>query len=648
MTDNGIASIVRSLAEGVDPGRVLRDVANEALSRTAASHVLLAAMLEGRLTPLVAIGPSYPLLLEAGEEAFSAGRPARRSDPGAALVAVAVPVRDRGEVVAVLAAAGRDGAAPRPLEPEPLAALADCAALALSARPRPGLLGGAPAAAEVDFSLSLAAVAAARTTEAVGAAALDLAAARFGARAGFLCLPDGPDGVEVVGWRGLDRQRLGTASRHPGFARLISARAPSVLPPTDPVVAQLTAGAEFVVCLPVGDGAGPGALVLLVAEEPDGAARRALQALGAQVAAALRAVGAAAALQAAGSRLAALVQAVPDPVLVVDDSGCFAALNTAAALLFALPDSFEIGRPARGRLGHPGLEAMLLGVDGGAGAAAGAAAGPAGPAIDEVILGRPTPRRYRPAARGLPGGGRVLVLRAVNTESSAGSHDGDVAAALGRALREPLAAIAALTAGNGTGGVGDGFAGPDWEVARKAIAAEAARLEAVADQMALLSSDGRAADAVAVRPERLDVVAVVGMVVAARRAGRPDRHITVSAPARLDAVVDQRLLERVVDPLLDNALRYSDGPVTVEVADRGETFEIAVVDAGPGIFSGDIPGLFERFHPLDGSPVRGGAGVSLHTGRRLAELMGGRLWCDSRLGVGSRFAVRLPHSPASR
>jgi len=138
------------------------------------------------------------------------------------------------------------------------------------------------------------------------------------------------------------------------------------------------------------------------------------------------------------------------------------------------------------------------------------------------------------------------------------------------------------------------------------------------------------------------------MMVAARRAADPDRDVTVTAPARLDVSVDRRLFERVIDPLIDNALRYSDGPVAVEVADRGEAFEVAVVDAGPGIFSGDIPGLFERFHPLDGSPARRGAGVSLYTGRRLAELMGGRLWCDSRLGVGSRFAVRLPHFPATR
>jgi hypothetical protein len=47
MTDNGIASIVRSPAEGVDPGLGLRDVANGALSGNETSYLLLAVMLEG-------------------------------------------------------------------------------------------------------------------------------------------------------------------------------------------------------------------------------------------------------------------------------------------------------------------------------------------------------------------------------------------------------------------------------------------------------------------------------------------------------------------------------------------------------------------------------------------------------------------------
>jgi signal transduction histidine kinase len=124
----------------------------------------------------------------------------------------------------------------------------------------------------------------------------------------------------------------------------------------------------------------------------------------------------------------------------------------------------------------------------------------------------------------------------------------------------------------------------------------------------------------------------------------PGRAITVVAqPHRIEALVDRRALERAVRPLLDNALRYSDGPVGLELADRGDGFEIAVIDAGPGIFSGDVPGLFERFHPLDGSPSRRGAGLGLYTARRMVEAMAGRIWCDTRLGVGSRFAFRLPY-----
>jgi signal transduction histidine kinase len=640
MTDTGIASIVRSLAEGVDPGRVLRDVAHEALSRTGASHRLLATMLEGQLTPLVAIGHPHAVLAEAGREAFSTGRPARRTDPRAALVALAVPVRHRGSVIAALAVAGR-AAEVQPgggtLDADRLLVAADCAALALTARP-PGsvLTGVGDGDGGLALAESLSSIAGAETTDQVVTAALAVGGTRFGARAGFVCLPAGPDGVEVVGWRGLDRDRLGAASRHPGFARLIAGPEVTVVAPTDPIVALLSDGAEFAAALPLAGSGGPGAIVLLLAEEPDAAGRRALEVLRSQVVAGLDAARAAAGFGAGQAQLSTLVHSLVDPALVVDAGGRFVAVNPAAAELFALSDSFEIGRPARGRLGHPELEARLLG------------SGPAGDGGEiEVVLGRPTPRRYRALARALGGpGGRVLVLRpAPAVPGSDGDNDRDVVASLGRALRDPLAAITTLAT---AGPTGDGLASAsEWEVARKGIVAEAARLEAVADQLALLSADGRGAAMVAVRPERVDIVAAVGMLVAARRAAHPDRELTLTAPARLDVSVDRRLLERVVDPLVDNALRYSDGPVAVEIADRGETFEVAVVDSGSGIFSGDIPGLFERFHPLDGSPARRG-GISLYTGRRLAELMGGRLWCDSRLGIGSRFAVRLPQSPLPR
>ena len=117
---------------------------------------------------------------------------------------------------------------------------------------------------------------------------------------------------------------------------------------------------------------------------------------------------------------------------------------------------------------------------------------------------------------------------------------------------------------------------------------------------------------------------------------RPRREVTLTA--------DAAKVEQVIRHLLENALKYSDGEVTVEVADRGEEVEVAVVDAGPGVFSGDVPRLFERFFQLNGEATRshGGTGIGLYVCRRLVEAHGGRIWCESRLGVGSRFAFTLP------
>jgi signal transduction histidine kinase len=100
----------------------------------------------------------------------------------------------------------------------------------------------------------------------------------------------------------------------------------------------------------------------------------------------------------------------------------------------------------------------------------------------------------------------------------------------------------------------------------------------------------------------------------------------------------------VLHHLVDNALKYSDGEVVIELTDRGDELEIAVIDKGPGIFSGDVPRLFERFFQLDGASTRahGGTGIGLYVSRRLVEAHGGKIWCESRLGVGSRFAFTLP------
>jgi len=122
-------------------------------------------------------------------------------------------------------------------------------------------------------------------------------------------------------------------------------------------------------------------------------------------------------------------------------------------------------------------------------------------------------------------------------------------------------------------------------------------------------------------------------------------RVVVTVPARpVDVPVDEDRLDKVVRHLLANALEYSEGQVVLELVDRGDAVEVSVVDEGPGIFSGDLPHLFERFRQLDGSATRahGGLGIGLYLCRRVVEALGGRIWVDSRLGVGSRFTFSLP------
>ncbi len=65
-----------------------------------------------------------------------------------------------------------------------------------------------------------------------------------------------------------------------------------------------------------------------------------------------------------------------------------------------------------------------------------------------------------------------------------------------------------------------------------------------------------------------------------------------------------------------------------------------------GVAEKDIPIVFEEFRQLDGSTSRQaeGTGLGLPISKRLVEMHGGRLWVESKVGVGSTFSFTLPAS----
>jgi signal transduction histidine kinase len=105
------------------------------------------------------------------------------------------------------------------------------------------------------------------------------------------------------------------------------------------------------------------------------------------------------------------------------------------------------------------------------------------------------------------------------------------------------------------------------------------------------------------------------------------------------------LLDRVVDNLVGNAIKYSaeDTWVDIGVEREGENIVMRVRDCGPGIPEQHRQRIFDRFYRIPGSPGAG-AGLGLALAKEVVDWHGGCIEMESEIGAGSTLMVRLPVS----
>lgn len=166
-------------------------------------------------------------------------------------------------------------------------------------------------------------------------------------------------------------------------------------------------------------------------------------------------------------------------------------------------------------------------------------------------------------------------------------------------------------------------------------------------------------------PESVDLAEVAAQAVATAGTAARDRSVDLhldaeTTPTQGDAV----LLERLVQNLVDNAVRYNEAGGRVAVATRpgpDGSVEVAVSNTGPVVPSYEIEALFEPFRRLGrdgavadrrGGYVRGGVGLGLSIVRSVATAHGGQVSAEPREGGGLTVVARLPGtrgpvSPAS-
>jgi PAS domain S-box-containing protein len=146
--------------------------------------------------------------------------------------------------------------------------------------------------------------------------------------------------------------------------------------------------------------------------------------------------------------------------------------------------------------------------------------------------------------------------------------------------------------------------------------------------------------------ETLNITRIISRIIEqSSRKSEKHRLISEIAPGLPAVNADRTRIERILDNLIDNAIKYSPKGGEIKVSARRQDNEIviSVRDRGIGIAPEDLSKLFQAFHRLE-NPWTGiqGVGLGLVVCKRLVEAHGGRIWVESELGQGSAFYFTLP------
>lgn len=128
-------------------------------------------------------------------------------------------------------------------------------------------------------------------------------------------------------------------------------------------------------------------------------------------------------------------------------------------------------------------------------------------------------------------------------------------------------------------------------------------------------------------------------------------HIGMSCPRYVKG--DAGRISQILANLIDNAVKFTqDGSVKLHV-NAGEaygklTLRFDVVDTGIGLGESEVTRLFQPYVQAERAREAGGTGLGLFIARRLVELMGGEIGCESAPGQGSLFWFTLPAERTAR
>ncbi len=237
--------------------------------------------------------------------------------------------------------------------------------------------------------------------------------------------------------------------------------------------------------------------------------------------------------------------------------------------------------------------------------------------------------------------GAVIVLRDVTERKKAEQFKDEFIGLVSHEIRTPLTVVTgALSVA-----MSEGIQTEDQKLMLEDAARGAKDMADVVDNLLELSR--WQANRLTLSAEPLPIPKVISKMTA-QATKKSGKHVLVTdVPPDLPVVfADRTRVERILENLIDNAIKYSPrgGEIRISVRGQDDGVVFGVSDRGIGIGGEDQLKLFQAFQRLDVGSLAGiqGVGLGLVVCRRLVEAHGGRIWVESEVGKGSTFYFTLP------
>ncbi|MEO1035706.1 MAG: ATP-binding protein [Pseudomonadota bacterium] len=190
------------------------------------------------------------------------------------------------------------------------------------------------------------------------------------------------------------------------------------------------------------------------------------------------------------------------------------------------------------------------------------------------------------------------------------------------------------------------------DATRRSLQSEVARLGKLVNELHELSVYDEGGQSYA--HERVDVADLLRDFVAGTTSRLHNAEITLQTnlpDTPIDILADAGKLERVFVNLIENTLRYTDRPGTLEISARTSDGCVLVEfsDSPPSVASADLPRLFDRLYRADQSRSRasGGSGLGLAICKAIVEGHGGTIAADTSKHGGICIRISLPIATAT-